>query len=207
MSSRTVGRPRGSRTYTEQQKQRKKENQRKREAERTKREQAARAKANKDLSLDDALKGADIDEKHAQDERVRLMKQKLDEMDDEALTRFEFYYRAHFQKEQMRSRLEQALPHRQKEITDEMAIVVGGLSKLFLGELVETAMNVLRESGSVEQGLQPSHIEEAARRLKQEGKFGKIPDKAFLFSAAGLKPESLPSEPDAEMCAIDDDFL
>jgi hypothetical protein len=87
-----------------------------------------------------------------------------------------------------------------------MAIVVGGLTKLFVGELIETAMVVLRENGS-NGALEASHIEEAARRLQQEGKFGHVPEKSFFFSACGLRPESLPSDNDAEICAIDADLL
>lgn len=192
-----------SRVYTEEQKNRKRLRAQKNAADRAKKDQEARARANKDLSLDDALRGADTDEKLSS-ERVRIINDKLKQMSDEDLTRFEFFYRSHFQKDHIKMRLEASLPHR--AITDEMAIVVGGLTKLFVGELVETAMLVHREFGS-SGALECAHIEEAARRLQQEGKFGRVPERSFLFSPRGLRSESLLSDPDAEICQIPGDLL
>ncbi|KAL6191722.1 hypothetical protein ACLB2K_038112 [Fragaria x ananassa] len=58
------------------------------------------------------------------------------------------------------------------KISVPMTIVVSGIAKIFVGELVETARMVMserRESGPI----RPCHIRESYRRLKLEGKVPK----------------------------------
>ncbi|PKU63468.1 hypothetical protein MA16_Dca022119 [Dendrobium catenatum] len=56
-----------------------------------------------------------------------------------------------------------------QKISVPMTIVVSGIAKMFVGELVETGRIVMRERK--ESGpIRPCHIREACRRLKLEGK-------------------------------------
>ncbi|KAD6453129.1 hypothetical protein E3N88_07834 [Mikania micrantha] len=58
------------------------------------------------------------------------------------------------------------------KISMPMTIVVSGIAKIFVGELVETAKVVMRERK--ESGpIRPCHVREAYRRLKLEGKIPK----------------------------------
>ncbi|KAL2319422.1 hypothetical protein Fmac_028391 [Flemingia macrophylla] len=56
-----------------------------------------------------------------------------------------------------------------QKISVPMTIVVSGIAKLFVGEVVETARIVMKERK--ESGpIRPCHLREAYRRLKLEGK-------------------------------------
>mmetsp|Transcript_1600 Transcript_1600/g.2646 ORF Transcript_1600/g.2646 Transcript_1600/m.2646 type:complete len:193 (+) Transcript_1600:103-681(+) len=114
--------------------------------------------------------------------RTKYIKRELDSMDEEQLTRFEFFVRSHFSRKAVKDVLTNSL-HGRYAINDEVAIIAGGLAKLFVGEIMEIAMDVLRERGDEEAGVLPEHLEEAYRRLQQDGKVGRLPDRAFLFSS------------------------
>jgi len=60
-------------------------------------------------------------------------------MDDEQLTRFEFFSRSHFPREKIKDIIccKLGSSASSADVTDEMAIVVGSLAKFYCGELVE----------------------------------------------------------------------
>ncbi len=64
-----------------------------------------------------------------------------------------------------------------------MIVVVAGLTKLFVGEVMEIAAGVKRQEGSV--NVEESHIEYAIQVLRAEGKYGTFPnhEDAFMFNA------------------------
>ena len=135
-------------------------------------------------------------------------------MSDEQLTRFEFFTRSHFSRSQIKSILAKELSiATENAVNDEMAIVVSSLTKLFVGELLETAITVAKEQEwsskehmelNIDQGqyaglprscdedhfpreaVKPEHIEEAYRRLQREGKVGCFADKSFMLSANSM---------------------
>lgn len=57
-------------------------------------------------------------------------------MSEEQLTRFEFFVRSHLPRNKVKEILSNAMGPKYS-VTDEMAIVVSGLAKLFVGELTE----------------------------------------------------------------------
>lgn len=61
-------------------------------------------------------------------------------MTDEQLIRFDFYMKSHFKKNKIKEIIINSLQPKFQDtiITDEMAIVVASLAKLYVGELVET---------------------------------------------------------------------
>jgi hypothetical protein len=63
-------------------------------------------------------------------------------MSDEQLTRFEFFVRSHFSRSSIRSILAKSLQGdlTKNDIPEELGIVVGGLAKLYVGELIETGI-------------------------------------------------------------------
>jgi hypothetical protein len=69
-------------------------------------------------------------------QRTKYIKEKLDAMTEEQLTRFEFFVRSHFPKNRVKEIMSEALGPKQL-VSDEMVIVASGLAKLFVGELCE----------------------------------------------------------------------
>lgn len=62
-------------------------------------------------------------------------------MTEEQLTRFEFFVRSHLPRNKVRDILSNAMGPKYV-VTDEMAIVVSGLAKLFIGEMTEIGNNL-----------------------------------------------------------------
>ena len=58
-------------------------------------------------------------------------------------------------------------------LDEEILVVMGGLAKLYLQELIETARKVANERQSVK--IQPRHLREAYRRMKKKGKVPVLP--------------------------------
>ncbi|XAR52856.1 hypothetical protein NMG60_11021169 [Bertholletia excelsa] len=94
----------------------------------------------------------------------------LSQFTEEQMSRYESFRRSGFQKSNMK-RLLTSITGSAK-ISVPMTIVVSGIAKMFVGEIVETARIVMterKESGPI----RPCHIREAYRRLKLEGKVPK----------------------------------
>jgi hypothetical protein len=68
----------------------------------------------------------------------------LEKMNEEQLIRFDFFMRSHFKKNQIKALIMSSLQpiFKDSNISDEMAIVVGSLAKLYVGELVETGLSL-----------------------------------------------------------------
>eukprot|EP00598_Pedospumella_elongata_P007746 CAMPEP_0184985702 /NCGR_PEP_ID=MMETSP1098-20130426/14253_1 /TAXON_ID=89044 /ORGANISM="Spumella elongata, Strain CCAP 955/1" /LENGTH=209 /DNA_ID=CAMNT_0027509799 /DNA_START=33 /DNA_END=659 /DNA_ORIENTATION=- len=126
----------------------------------------------------------DVSSQHEIESRTKYIKQQLDSMSEDQLTRFEFFVRSHLPRARVKDIITNALGAKYN-ITDEMAIVVCGLAKLFVGEITEIATDVMKETGG-EEGIKVEYIEEAYRRLQQDGKIGSLPDRAYLFSKSSM---------------------
>ncbi|XP_042455690.1 transcription initiation factor TFIID subunit 11-like [Zingiber officinale] len=103
-------------------------------------------------------------------DKMAKMQAILSQFTEEQMSRYESFRRSGFQKSNMR-RLLTSITGSQK-ISIPMTIVVSGIAKMFVGELIETARIVMterKESGPI----RPCHIREAYRRLKLEGKIPK----------------------------------
>lgn len=128
-----------------------------------------RSRETVDNSLVDEIRYAENDFSTNTSNKVDHIKSKLDLMNDEQLTRFEYFFRSHLRQKKVKELIAKSLPKRL--ITDDMSVVVSGLAKLFTGELMETAMNIVGESGGG--GVKLKHLEEAIRIMELEGKIGK----------------------------------
>ncbi|KAG7592341.1 TAFII28-like protein [Arabidopsis thaliana x Arabidopsis arenosa] len=91
----------------------------------------------------------------------------LSQFTEDQMSRYESFRRSGFKKSDM-EKLVQRITGGPK-IDDTMNIVVRGITKMFVGDLVETARVVMRERN--ESGpIRPCHIRESYRRLKLQGK-------------------------------------
>ncbi|KAI6673481.1 hypothetical protein NL676_001387 [Syzygium grande] len=103
-------------------------------------------------------------------DKMGKMQAILSRFTEEQMNRYESFRRSGFQKATMK-RLLCSITGSQK-ISMPMTIVMSGIAKMFVGEIVETARIVMserKESGPI----RPCHIREAYRRLKLEGKVPK----------------------------------
>ncbi|OAY26607.1 transcription initiation factor TFIID subunit 11 isoform X2 [Manihot esculenta] len=103
----------------------------------------------------------------ADPDKMAKMQSILSQFTEDQMSRYESFRRSALQKANMR-RLLVSITGSQK-ISLPMTIVVCGIAKMFVGELIETARMVMterKESGPI----RPCHIREAYRRLKLEGK-------------------------------------
>ena len=135
------------------------------------------------MDILEVVHNAGIDKSQVE-KRTKFIKDQLDKMSEDQLTRFEFFVRSHLPRSKVKEIICDTLGVKQssKEITDEMTIVVSSLAKLFCGELMETATEVLKEdtsSGSVD----VQHITEAVRRMQREGRMGDTQEGFFMFDS------------------------
>lgn len=94
----------------------------------------------------------------------------LSQFTEEQMSRYESFRRSGFQKSNMK-RLLTSITGSAK-ISIPMTIVVSGIAKMFVGELIETARMVMAERKDTGP-IRPCHVREAYRRLKHEGKIPK----------------------------------
>mmetsp|Transcript_12584 Transcript_12584/g.37842 ORF Transcript_12584/g.37842 Transcript_12584/m.37842 type:complete len:145 (-) Transcript_12584:2988-3422(-) len=105
-----------------------------------------------------------IDAKRAQ--RNLAHSKMLEHFTEAQLERYEAFRRSKFDRRTMK-RLQQTIVGQQVSVN--MALVMCGISKVFVGELIETARQVAEEQG--QQGpLQPHHIQDAFQQLDREGR-------------------------------------
>ena len=100
--------------------------------------------------------------------RTAFLRQRLQAMTEQERTRFEFFMRSHLHRLDVAAILGAALP--EAVITEEMSIVAGSLAKLFVGEVMQTALGVMKERGETGRPVQREHLREAYRRMRSEGK-------------------------------------
>ncbi|KAK4371151.1 hypothetical protein RND71_010626 [Anisodus tanguticus] len=103
-------------------------------------------------------------------DKLSKMQSILSQFTEEQMSRYESFRRSGFQKSNMKKLLISITGN--SKISIPMTIVVSGIAKLFVGELVETARMVMAERKDTGP-IRPCHMREAYRRLKLEGKIPK----------------------------------
>jgi transcription initiation factor TFIID subunit 11 len=115
--------------------------------------------------------------KDSQEEERMKMQLLVSNFSEEQLNRYEMFRRAAFPKASIK-RLMQSIAG--APVSQSVVIAMSGIAKVYVGEIVETALDVLENLGQTGP-LQPKHIREAVRRIKQKNGIPTTKHKKTLF--------------------------
>eukprot|EP01111_Echinosteliopsis_oligospora_P014185 TRINITY_DN5289_c0_g1_i2.p1 TRINITY_DN5289_c0_g1~~TRINITY_DN5289_c0_g1_i2.p1 ORF type:complete len:186 (-),score=33.17 TRINITY_DN5289_c0_g1_i2:24-581(-) len=129
------------------------------------RKKARRADSEEDADSDDSEDsdaGHDRTAIHEGDDNIRAL---LSQFNHDQQNRYEYYRRAAFQRTNIKKVMQTVA---NSAVSQTMSIVMGGITKVFVGELIETARTVMdewKENGPIK----PRHLREAYRRMRSVG--------------------------------------